>query len=361
MGGDVRQTVRPQEIGAGAHSVRCRRALDHQVVVTGNSLRTNAIRPRRIVVVGAGIAGLALAAALDPVSFEVSVLEAEPQRETLGAALGLWPAARRALAGIGAAMGSADRPHNGALFTAGGRRLVRLPEPDMHLVPRPALLAALRRAVPAGVRIEQQLVEDPAQFDADLVIGADGVRSRVRGLVHPAASERVESPFVTMRGLTDDFNPDRFGEYWGRRRLFGVASVTDEQAYWFTAHRSTIGPEPLSSDEVLAEAREIFAGDARVIRHTLDRCGSDTIATRLWTTPPMPRYVRDRYVVIGDAAHASLPNLGRGACDAILDAVTLAHTLNRGGSLRAWQTRRLPVTQAARLTAASLMRVATAL
>ena len=58
------------------------------------------------------------------------------------------------------------------------------------------------------------------------------------------------------------------------------------------------------------------------------------------------------------ASHASLPNLGRGACDAILDAAALARTLDAGRSLASWQARRLPPTQAARLAAGGLMRLA---
>lgn len=58
--------------------------------------------PRRVAVVGGGIAGLALAAGLDPDRFEVVLHEAEPERKALGAPLGLWPSALKALARVGA-------------------------------------------------------------------------------------------------------------------------------------------------------------------------------------------------------------------------------------------------------------------
>ena len=109
---------------------------------------------------------------------------------------------------------------------------------------------------------------------------------------------------------------------------------------------------------VVAEARERFASPAPHLREVLDAAGDDTLATRLWVTPPMHRYVSGRYVVIGDAAHAALPNLGRGASDAVLDAASLARTLNTNRSLAAWQARRLPVTQVARTVAGLGMRVA---
>lgn len=319
---------------------------------------------RRIAVVGGGIAGLAFAASCDPERLEVVVHEAEPERASAGAALGLWPAPLRALRTIGAAAavrGAGREAHGGALFRLDGRRLLAVPRGGPLLLPRPSLLAALEAAVPPDVRRVSGAVTDPQELDADLVVGADGVRSRVRALVHPPAAQRVESPFVTLRGLLEQPpDPGDIGEYWGGGRVFGLAP-TVRGSYWFTAHRSDLGPEPLDVGQVLDEASTRFADAAPVISRTLRDGGAAALATRLWTTPAMPRYARGRYLVIGDAAHASLPNLGRGAGDALVDAVTLARTLSRDGDLRRWQARRLPVTQAARLVAGGAMTAATAL
>ncbi len=313
--------------------------------------------------VGGGIAGLACAAALDPTRFEVTLYEAAPERITTGAALGIWPAARRALSRIGAWDKLGDLPprlvHAG-LFDLTGRRLATVPGPDLTLVERPRLMAALVASVPDSVARVTREVTDPAGLDADLVIGADGVRSTVRGLVAAGAADRVATPYVALRGLRAlPQDPGVVGEYWGPGRLFGLAPVAGDRAYWFTTHRSAIGPEPLDVAAVLAQARTRYADAAPLICDTLAQAPPEaTLATRMWLAPAMPRYVGGRYVVIGDAAHASLPNLGRGACDALLDAVTLADALNRGRPLTGWQARRLPPTQAARVTAGTLMRLA---
>lgn len=315
---------------------------------------------QRIAIVGGGIAGLTLAAALDPGRFEVRVHEAQPERSAIGGALGMWPSALRALARIGARSAveaAGGRPSVGALRAITGEPLAggRL---DLLMVPRPALLAALRAALPGSVRVEHAEIADPAGLDADVVVGADGVRSRVRGMVFPPAADRVETPYVALRGLLADDVPDEvIGEYWGPGVLFGIVPVRPGQTYWFTSHRSRLGPEPLSVPAVLAEARARFAGAAPVVGSTLAAAGPEVTATRLWTVPALPCYARDRYVVIGDAAHAMTPNLGRGACDAIVDAVTLADALHGGGLLR-WQARRVPFTQLARVTSGGLMRLA---
>lgn len=314
-------------------------------------------------IVGGGIGGLALAAALDPDRFAVTVWEAEPGRGALGAGIGLWPAARAALTRIGASAALRDLavevPSVSALHDRRGTSLLALRGPDLRIVPRPALLAALAAAVPSSVRIEQGQVDDPSALDGDLVVGADGVRSRVRGVVSPRAAHRLATAFVALRGTTEAVvDAGEYGEYWGAGMLFGVVPMGLGRSYWFTTLRSAPLPEPLDVPAVLALTRAEFADAAPLVGRVLATAGADTSATRMWLAPPMTRYVRGRYVVIGDAAHASLPNLGRGGCDAILDGVTLADTLNGGGSLMAWQARRLPQTQAARATASGVMRLA---
>jgi 2-polyprenyl-6-methoxyphenol hydroxylase-like FAD-dependent oxidoreductase len=324
-----------------------------------------------VAIVGGGVGGLALAATLDARRFEVTVAEAEPLRSSAGAALGLWPSARAALRGIGADVGLDDGGGVGqepsrlsamALHDGDGRRLLHLAGPDVALVRRATLLAALSAAVPPGVHRSSSEVTRPSDLDADLVVGADGVRSRVRGLVWARGAERVGTPFVAMRGIVpaSDVGDIEYGEYWGSGALFGIAPLADGEAYWFSAHRSSSGPEPLDLEVVRAELHGRLGLLAGVVGRILDSAGRDTLVNRLWVAPPLPRYVHGRYVVIGDAAHASLPNLGRGACNAILDAVQLGDAVNAGVPLAVWQARRLPPTQAARAAAAGLMRLAVA-
>lgn len=319
----------------------------------------------RIAIVGGGIAGLTLAAALDPGEHEVTLYEAQPERAGTGGALVLWPAARRVLAGLGA--GPALAPYRRRVgpaalrdLTSGRARLVA-PGATLTLVPRPVLLSALEALVPASVERVSAAVENPAQLSADVVVGADGVRSRVRGLVDPRATDRRQTPYVALRVMSPQPPPPgSVGEYWGGGRLFGVAPV-GTGTYWFTSHRSNQGPEPLDVEQVLAEVRQRYADAAPALRALLADPGPDVLATRLWVAPPMRRYVRGRYVVVGDAAHAMTPNLGRGACDAVVDAASLARALSRGQGpvrLRRWQARRLPPTQGARVVSAGLMRVA---
>lgn len=325
----------------------------------------------RVTIVGGGIAGLTLAAALDPDRFAVTVLEAEPGRAALGGALMLWPSAVRALRRLGA--GDLVDRHGRTAVTgvvrdvSTGRPILSAGQVCLTIVRRPDLLAALEACVPRTVRREETLVEDPRRLAGHVVVGADGVRSRVRGLVRPNAAQRIQTPYLALRGLSDQApSPDAVGEYWGRGRLFGLVPL-DRGAYWFTTHRSGLGPEPIDLAEALAETREVFASAAPSVVDVLAGAEDDSVVpTRIWVAPTMPCFARGRYVVIGDAAHAMTPNMGRGACDAIVDAVSLAGALaspaagafSSAAALARWQARRVPFTQATRLASAAVMRVA---
>lgn len=313
---------------------------------------------RRIAIIGAGIGGLTLASMLDPERFDVVLYEAQPERAGTGSALGLWGSARRVLRRVDALPELGERPTEGALRRLDGRQLVPLRGGGPVLVERPALLDALERAVPRSVGRVTAEITDPAALDADLVVGADGVRSRVRGLVRSDAAERLGTPWLALRGIAPGPpDPATVGEYWGGGLLFGISPMSERRTYWFSTHRSDLA-EPLDVHVVLEQARERFRSAAPSPRRLLAEAGPDTLATRLWVTPPMRAYARDRYVVIGDAAHAMTPNLGRGACSAILDAATLASALNGGRDLHGWQLRRVPATQAARVGSAAIMRLA---
>jgi 2-polyprenyl-6-methoxyphenol hydroxylase-like FAD-dependent oxidoreductase len=91
---------------------------------------------------------------------------------------------------------------------------------------------------------------------------------------------------------------------------------------------------------------------------------STSLAQRVWTTPRLRRYTSGaRVALVGDAAHAMTPNLGRGGCEALADAVTLADLLNSRpipAALRAYNRARVLRTQALRLGSSALMRAALA-
>lgn len=341
------------------------------------------------VVAGGGIAGLAAAIALTQAGWQVTVLERAPAFEEVGAGLGFTGNGMAALHALGVeeAVRAAGHlaPHAGYQDRS-GRWLLRIPEnrPDMQAtttvcgIHRRRLHAALRQAAEAaGAELvtgaEVTAVQpgnpggEPAAAtwqtstgertgEADLVVAADGVRSRVRTQLFPDARPRYAGSTSWRAVISDTSFAGRLVEVWGPGTEFGALRVSDSEVYWYGEF---VHPEGTSLADELAAARAHFSGWAPWIRDIV----AATPASRLMRHDVYhlpggcPRYVRGRVVIIGDAAHAMLPTIGQGAATALEDGVcvgrVVAATVTRGGDLAAAltafdQTRRPRCRQLAR-------------
>jgi 2-polyprenyl-6-methoxyphenol hydroxylase-like FAD-dependent oxidoreductase len=317
-------------------------------------------------IVGGGIAGLALAACLEQDRFQVTVYEKRPELPTVGTVLAMWPNAQRALARVGI-LGRARAVSpvlgSGSIRNAAGQPWVTVNGGELFGMSRVDLLGLLDSAVPGTVRrVAVQLGALPG--DEGLVVGADGVHSMVRREVWGAGADARLMPCIAVRGtIAAPVNPDEVGEYWGRGDLFGIAA-SPGGTNWYASWRSDLGPTGIDVERALDQARRRFAGHAPAIRQVLEAAVPGlSLAQRIWTTPALRSYVRGSAVLVGDAAHAMTPNLGRGACESLVDAVTLADLLNSLPQERALaaynRQRRLP-TRALSLGSAAMMRVALA-
>ncbi len=316
---------------------------------------------RQAVVVGAGIGGLASALALIRAGWQVRVLERAEVPGEVGAGITLFPNALRGLDAIGVGDRVRALPSGRIAGPAGmrapsGRWVVRVdgqqPIRDLYALHRQDLYAALAGALPAGVltagaevvgtragtdrvQVVHRAGGREATVDADLVVGADGLRSRTRAEHWPAYPGPAYAGYTSWRGVTTPGGPvDGSGETWGRGARFGIVPLGDGRVYWFataTVPATTTagaGAAGGRGDERAALLRrfadwhapipELIAGTdpARILHH-------DTYELRT----PLPGYVTDRVALVGDAAHAMTPDLGQGACMAIEDAVTLAAAL----------------------------------
>ncbi|MBT2567491.1 FAD-dependent monooxygenase [Arthrobacter sp. ISL-85] len=319
-----------------------------------------------ITIVGGGIAGLALAGALDSNRFEVTVYEKRPELPAVGNALGMWPNAQRALARIGIleeARTVSPVLGSGSVRNAQGEPWITVDAGEMFGISRIDLLRLLDSAVPETVRrATAQIHELP--HDGGLVVGADGVHSMVRRVVWGTASDARLTPYLALRGtLPAPVGPDEAGEYWGRGDLFGMAAARGG-SFWYASYRSGLGPYGIDVSAALEQARERYSGHAPAIRRALAAATpEECLVQRLWTVPHLSSYVSGRIALIGDAAHAMMPTLGRGACESLVDAVTLADLLNTlpgDQALRAYNRQRRLRTRAVSLASSALGRVALA-
>lgn len=322
-------------------------------------------------IIGGGIAGLALAAGLEPERFDVTLYEQRPGLPPVESSLAMWPEAQSALAVLGilpAIRKDAARFSGMALRDGAGNAWFSPEVRGVLGVSRADLLALLEAAVPQSVhRVTERAEHIPATgpLAAGLLVGADGVHSVVRRAFWGSRAEATLTPYLALRGvLPESPGSGDGGEYWGRGNLFGIAPASGGRTYWYASFRSEEGTARVDVAEALRQARGRFAGGAPSIRQVLEAATPATsLAQRIWTVPMLTSYVRPEAVLVGDAAHGMTPNLGRGACEALVDAVTLAELLNTQSvpeALKAYNKQRVARTQILRLASSAMTRLALA-
>ncbi len=189
------------------------------------------------------------------------------------------------------------------------------------------------RPVPGGVRAE---FADGSSATADILVGADGIRSRVRRAIDPAAAPARYVPVLNIGGYAPSQATDaRPGEYemiFGRKAFFGYAVAPDGAVWWFANPPRREEPAPGELDAMTTEQwrswlLELFAADRTPACAIIESTPGELAGWATYDIPSVRRWHRDGMIVIGDAAHATSPASGQGASMSIEDAVELGRCL----------------------------------
>lgn len=204
-------------------------------------------------------------------------------------------------------------------------------------------------AVDGGPSAAAVRLSDGSRLDADLVVGADGVRSSVRAAVAPDAAVRYLGQ-VYWRFLLErpaDLPPDEWRVWQRGSRLFGVMPLGGDLAHGFLQLHAARPPEPADADDV----RRMLRQEVGRVDPALERFVQPSVVRgSIHFGPAMgvhaERWARGRVVLVGDAAHATSPLVSQGAGMALEDAVVLGGCLRRPGpvdeALSAYERRRRP-------------------
>ena len=176
----------------------------------------------------------------------------------------------------------------------------------------------------------EAIFSDGTKASSEFMVGADGIRSAVRKLLFPASTLRYSGQ-TCWRGVAALTLPvqwiNQFTEIWGVGGVFGFAPISETQVYWY-ATQKVVADGSDDTDHIKQMLTDTYASllepIAALIAHTEV---THIIRNDLIDLAPLKSWARGRAVLIGDAAHAVLPNLGQGGAQAIEDSWVLGEML----------------------------------
>jgi 2-polyprenyl-6-methoxyphenol hydroxylase-like FAD-dependent oxidoreductase len=343
-----------------------------------------------IAICGAGIGGLVLACRLADQGYRPVVFERREEADVCreGAFLTLAPNGMNGLKAIGCY----DSVRGGGVETTGidicnarGARLGHADQADHEsafgapsiTISRGGLTEILlKRARSAGADLRfgtglatvtpdtgrTRLTLSPGEvFEADIVVGADGLRSTIRAQVFPDYPAPHFTGLIGTGGITRTTVASTNGMMrmtFGEKAFFGYLVDDRQQAFWFTSYAADT-PENGNAFDGKAFAdriRQMHASDPAPNRAILAAVTSIERPYPVFDMPELPAWSRGGVVLLGDAAHAVGPHAGQGASMAIEDALVLAAALEREADVptafRHYEDLRRPrVTEVVKLTA----------
>ena len=317
----------------------------------------------KIAIVGAGIGGLATAAALLQANFSVTVFEQAHHFSRVGAGINLTPNSIKALDGLGlgqavCALGFQAQHRVSRLWDTGevtsnlslnegGLHKYGAPQVTIH---RAELLTILEQSVDAAcIQFNKKLMrlqQDPSgvtleftdghQERFDAVIGADGIHSCVREQL--AGGESPEfSGMVAFRSVIDVKRlPKRdyraLTKWWGPNstsQLFTFL-IDEKESELFVFATAPLPDWPHESWSIKAQKEELlglYAHYCSEATSILEHC-DDILKTAMYVRQPLQSWSFERVALLGDACHSMLPFMAHGAAMGLVDAVVLARCLS---------------------------------
>ena len=315
----------------------------------------------RTLIVGGGIAEMSSAIELSKAGHDVHLIDIDPEWKSYGAGITIQGFTFRALRQVGVAdevaalgfggRGSRTRLADGTLLGEVRSEALEPGVPDGGGILRPLLHAILaRKTRAAGTRVDLGVTfshvengshEVIVQFTNgetaayDLLVGADGINSKLRPLLFPEAPQprfTGQGSFRTLAPRPPDL--DVIEVYLGNPIKAGVTPVSKDQMYMFT-----LSPERsddyLTPERQLSRLREVLQGFGGLIGEIRESLGPDSriVYRPLHALLLQKPWHKGRAILIGDAVHATTPQMAAGAGAAVEDGVLLAQYVSAADSV----------------------------
>ncbi|HYG38845.1 MAG TPA: FAD-dependent monooxygenase [Cytophagales bacterium] len=311
----------------------------------------------KITIIGGGIGGLCTAISLQKAGFDVKVYEGVENIKPLGAGLALSANAIKALQYIGIAEDIVKEgkvlkklsilDEKGAIISfRNTETLSNTFGLDNFTIHRADLHRILMRSLKPGTLITNyklkklEEVENMVEIEfengevvnTECLIAADGIHSLVRRHYLPGSSPRYAG-YTCWRAVIDKapdhFDWESFSETWGNKGRFGIVPLKNNRIYWFACINAPY-KDPFKLRFGVKDLLEIFKEYhfpvSQLIELTKD---ADLFHNDIMDIKPINQFAFNNVLLVGDAAHATTPNMGQGACQAIEDALFVANCLKK--------------------------------
>lgn len=312
----------------------------------------------KIVIIGAGIGGLTAGIALKQAGFAVEIYDRVKELRPVGAGISLWSNGVKVLNRLG--LGDKMAKIGGMMdsmeyLDSTGQSLNKI---DLHPLfatvgqrPYPVARADLQSMLQEelesyGVEIKLNhrcievkedekgvtaLFENGHQAQGDLLIAADGVRSILRTYVLGEEFTPQYGGYINWNGLvpaSEDLAPkNSWVIYVGNHQRASMMPVAGDRFYFFfdvPLPKET----PAEPENYQAQLKEYFKGWAQPVQNLIERIEPDKVARpAIHDVGPLNQLVRGKVALLGDAAHATCPDLGQGGCQAMEDGLVLTQYL----------------------------------
>ena len=313
----------------------------------------------KIAIIGGGVAGLTTAIALQKIGITANIYEQSQKLRGIGAGFGLAANAMHALDILGLREGVEKIGHflpSYNILDEKGKKLVTpkteqigsfyqqsnfaLHRGQLHNFLSKQLSQDQINLGKHAVRFTKEVdgifvyFSDGTSIHTQALIVADGVHSKLREQLLPKSKPRYAG-YTCWRAVIDKQNVHLTDscETWGSEGRFGMTPLVDDKIYWYACINGKQN-DPVFSKFDIDNLRERFAGYHKPISEILSNTTTEQlICSDILDIKPLKSLAFDNILLIGDAGHATTPNMGQGACQAIEDAAVLYHEIQTASNI----------------------------
>lgn len=320
-----------------------------------------------ISIIGAGIGGLTTALILKQKHFEVKIYEGSPAIKPVGAGIILANNAMQVMKKLGLQEKLEQVGNKLSCMKITDTKLKPISVTDLSFFERKYQVSNL--AIHRGelqkilaetigyehINLSKRLLkiekdnaynltfDDNSNLERQTIIGADGIKSIIRNqLFEPTKIRNAKQ--ICWRGVAEIDLPEKYhkelNEAWGKGKRFGFVKISPKKVYWYAL---TNTPKQVDTQTNLLDLFQEFHEDILRIIETTPT--NQIIFSEITDLTPIKKWHQNNLCLIGDAAHATTPNLGQGACQAIEDAYILGKCLEENqdinGAFQQYNFRRI--------------------